>query len=61
LTYDNTENVISTLASFVVMRGVLWGRILEIKPRWPFAGVDERSALWTEITGIKGKWPFAPP
>ncbi|MDI6820298.1 MAG: S8 family serine peptidase [Candidatus Hodarchaeaceae archaeon] len=60
LTYDNTENVISTLASFVVTRSALWGRILEIKSRWPFASLEERADLWSEILAIKGRWPFAP-
>jgi hypothetical protein len=60
LTYDNTENVISTIASFIVTRGVLWGRILEIMNRWPFAPAAEKEALWGEIVAIMGRWPFAP-
>jgi hypothetical protein len=57
---DDGGNEIATLASFVVTRGVLWGRILEIMNRWPFAPSGERAALWDEVIGIMNGWPFAP-
>jgi len=60
LTHDNTENVISTIASFVVNRSRLIIRISQIKSRWPFADAAEKSALISEISGIKSQWPFAP-
>ena len=60
LTTDNTENVIATVNTFVVNRGVLIGRISAIKGRWPFAEPPEKSALISEISGIKSQWPFAP-
>jgi len=60
LTYDNTENVISTIATFTVTRDDLFGRIMAIKGLWPYASPDERDKLWKEITDIKALWPFAP-
>ncbi|MCK4405277.1 MAG: DNRLRE domain-containing protein [Hadesarchaea archaeon] len=60
LTTDNTEDVISTIASFVVNRSRLITRISQIKSRWPFADDNERSNLISEISGIKAQWPFAP-
>ena len=60
LTTDNTENVISTIASFVVRRDDLFGRIMAIKGEWPYASPDERNALFNEIMDIKGQWPYAP-
>ena len=59
LTTDNTENVISTIASFTVIRNDLFGRIMEIKGEWPYASPDERDNLFQEIMDIKGQWPFA--
>ena len=59
LTTDNTENVISTIASLVVRRDDLFGRIMEIKGLWPIASPDERNALFQEIMDIKGQWPIA--
>jgi len=60
LTGDNTENVISTIASFVVGRDDLWSRLMGIRGEWPYAGTSERDALWKEIMGIRGQWPYAP-
>jgi len=60
LTYEDTENVISTIASFTVARDDIFGRVMEIKGRWPIASPDERNALFQEIMDIKGQWPFAP-
>ena len=59
LTTDNTENVISTIASFTVTRDDLFGRIMEIKGLWPIADDNERNALFSEIMDIKGQWPIA--
>ena len=60
LTTGNTENVISTLASFTVTKDDLFGRIREIKGRWPYVSPAEKDALFAEIRGIKGQWPYAP-
>ena len=60
LTTDNTENIISTIATFVVRRGNLMVRISVIKSKWPFALPPEKSALISEISGIKSRWPYAP-
>ena len=60
LTTDNTENVIATIVSFTVTRNDLFGRIMDIKGRWPYASPDERNALFNEIMDIKGQWPSAP-
>ena len=60
LTTDNTENVIATIGSFVVRRDDLFGRIMAIKGRWPYASPDERDNLFQEIMDIKGQWPIAP-
>ena len=60
MTTDNTENVISTIASFTVTKDVLFCRIRAIKGRWPFASPAEKDALFAEIRGIKGQWPYAP-
>jgi len=60
LTGDNTENVLSTIASDVVNRDVLWGRLSEIRTRWPYASSGERNALWMELRDIRLQWPYAP-
>jgi parallel beta-helix repeat protein len=60
LTYENTENVISTLASWTTRRSDLMSRISEIKLEWPYASPAEWSALIQEISDIKGQWPYAP-
>jgi hypothetical protein len=57
---DDTGNVISVLASFVVRRPHLMARIIEIKARWPYASDEEKSALISEILAIKARWPYAP-
>jgi len=62
LTTDNTEDVISTLATFTVTRSILMGRVVEIYVNeWPFASPEERSALMSEVVDIYVKaWSFAP-
>lgn len=57
---DNTENVISTIATFTMRRITLIGRISAIKVEWPLAPPIRKSLLIEEIAVIKGKWPFAP-
>ena len=57
---DNEGSVIQTMASFVVRRDDLFGRIMAIKGRWPYAPPDERDNLFEEIMDIKGQWPIAP-
>ena len=58
LTYDNTENVISTIASFSLCRDGLFGIIMEIKGWWPFADDNERNAIFVLIMEIKAIWPL---
>ena len=60
LTTDNTEDVISTIASFVVDRDVLWGRLVGVRTEWPYASLPERDNLWKEIMDIRGQWPYGP-
>ena len=60
LTYDNTENVISTIATFTVRKTHLIKMISQIKGRWDIALPPERSVLIMEISDIKSKWSFAP-
>ena len=60
LTYDNTENIVSTIASFTVHRSDLMARIAEIDLRWPYAPFDERSVLMKEIADIDMQWAYAP-
>ncbi|MCK4405123.1 MAG: hypothetical protein KAV43_01270 [Hadesarchaea archaeon] len=57
---DDNENVIWTIASFVVRRDDLFGRTMKIKGEWPYASPDERNDLFQEIMDIKGQWPYAP-
>jgi len=60
LTTDNTEDVISTIATFTVDRNALNGRITAIYLEWPFASPERRNELNSEIVGIYLQWPFAP-
>jgi outer membrane protein assembly factor BamB len=60
LTYDNIENVILTVASFIVTRDHIWDRIVGILARWPDASPAERDEFWDEIVDILGQWPDAP-
>ena len=61
LTTDDTENVISTIATFTVTLNVLYARIVDIYLEWPFADADRRNELNSEIVAIYLQWPFAPP
>ena len=60
LTTDNTEDVISTVATFIVTRDILNGRLVQIYLEWPFASPDRRNVLMSEIVDIYLQWPFAP-
>ena len=60
LTTDDTENVISTIATFTVDRNVLNGRIVDIYLEWPFASPEQRNVLYSEIVDIYLQWPFTP-
>jgi len=61
LTYENTETVISTIASWITRRSDLIRRISEIKGYWPLVErPDWRSAATREISHIKSIWPYAP-
>jgi len=60
LTTDDTENVISTIATFTVTRDSLAGRLVDIYMEWPFASLARRNELNSEIVGIYLQWPFAP-
>jgi len=61
LTYDNTENVILTIASWTTRRSDLISRISDIRAYWPFVVWPVTSLLITEISHIKSLWPYAPP
>ncbi len=60
LTTDDTDDVISTISSFTVTRGVLNGRLVEIYLEWPFASPELRSIQMAEIVDLYLQWPFAP-
>jgi len=60
LTTDNTENVISTIATFTVTRDVLAGRLVAIYLECSFASPERLDDLWKEITDLYLQWPFAP-
>ena len=60
LTTDDTENVIQTVATFIVTRDILNGRLVEIYLEWPFASPERRNVLNSEIVDIYLQWPFAP-
>jgi len=60
LTFDNTEDVISTITSFIVTRNLLNSRLISIYMEWPFASMERRNIMMKEITDIYINWPFAP-
>ena len=60
LTGENTENVISTIATFTADRNVLNGRLVEIYILWALAPPPPKSVLFAEIGDIYMQWPFAP-
>ena len=60
LTTDDTENVISTIATFVSTRNILNTRMTAIYMEWPFASSERRNFLMKEITDMYIQWPFAP-
>jgi len=60
LTTNNTENVILTIATFVVTRDILNTRLISIYMEWPFASVARRNVLAAEIAATYMQWPFAP-
>ena len=63
LTTNNTENVISTIASFTVNLDTLMGRLVDIYVKeWPFfeGVIPMRDVLNGEIANIYLQWPFAP-
>ena len=60
LTTDDTENVISTIATFTVRRSNLMSRLVEIYLEWPFADFALKNVLYAEISDIYLQWPFAP-
>ena len=63
LTTDDTENVISTLSTFIVHKVDLEARFLEIPFYWSMAlpGSQERLDLETEFMEIPFYWSGAPP
>jgi len=60
LTGENTENVISTIATFTVRGSTLMGRLVDIDMEWPYASPERRSVLMAEIAAIDVQWPYAP-
>jgi hypothetical protein len=59
LTPDNTEEVISTMASFTVTKGVLFGRYLEIIGEYGRPGSD-KPALFGEYLALISQYSRAP-
>jgi len=60
LTTDNTENVISTIASFTVHQSDLRSRYMAILGAWS-ANPEQQSAFRAEIGDIMRQWSGAPP
>lgn len=60
LTHDNTENVISTIASFTVRKVHLEIRFSRIPSAWFLAPPPERTELETEFSKIPSAWFLAP-
>jgi DNA-binding ferritin-like protein (Dps family) len=60
LTTDNTEEVISEIASFTVTRTDLMNRYMEILIDWP-GHPEQHAAFRAEITDILTQWASAPP
>jgi len=60
LTEDNTEEVISEIASFTMRRSHLRDRFLEILGLW-FPNPDKHDAFRAEVKDILGQWFPAPP
>jgi len=61
LTTDDTENVISTLSTFIVGRGTLMDRVFGISMDYPSATPEQRQALMDEVFDISMIYPSAPP
>jgi len=61
LTTDDTENVISTLGTFIVGRGTLMDRVFGISMDYPSATPEQRQALMDEVFDISMIYPSAPP
>lgn len=60
LTTDNTEDVLATIASFVVLRVTLEIRFTEIPLEWALASPEEKVALEIEFSEIPFYWALAP-
>lgn len=60
LTTDNTENVISTVASFTVLKAHLEVRFTEIPLEWALASLEEKVELETEFSEVPLYWALAP-
>jgi len=60
LTADNTENVISTIATFTVTRDDLHNLNFRIYMWWPFCPPENRHELFAMIAAKYLQWPFAP-
>ncbi len=56
---DDLGTVLQTVASFVVHRSDLMGRLGELDYLWTVPGSD-RSAIMKEYVAIDGQWPYAP-
>ena len=62
LTYDSTENVISTLDTFIVRKCDLRKRYLEIPMEWALTPTrEEKDELRNEFRKLPLQWALAPP
>jgi len=60
LTYDNTENVISTITSFIVRKIDLENMFMEIPFWWAMAPSEERVCIETVFLELPLQWAMAP-
>jgi len=58
---DDAGNILQIIATFLVHRPHLFGRIRQIISRWPLALSAERITLFKELVDISKQWPYAPP
>jgi len=60
LLVDDVGNEISKIKGWVTIRDDLWGRLMAIRAKWPYASPENRENIWKELLGIRSLWPYAP-